>query len=234
MAAERRPLVIRVGRARGPGNEAFPSSAMVALAPFLAIFGIKRVSKFRRRWTERKRRVIQSSWAALLSAHGDDPMATGSSIFRKLFTGDTAVLRLFPFRNQARTLFVSAHFKLHAKLFVDTMTELIANLHDLEKVERDVRALGKRHLTYGVQPAHFDAMGEALIAVLDESCHHPSDEVTLDKEERDAWSGFWGFIAKEAQRGRKGIIASNPGSRPGSPRASEDAKPRAKGGMSAA
>jgi len=178
--------------------------------------------------------VIQSSWAALLSAHGNDPMATGSSIFRKLFTGDTAVLRLFPFRNQARTLFVSAHFKLHAKLFVDTMTELIANLHDLEKVERDVRALGKRHLTYGVQPAHFDAMGEALIAVLDESCHHPSDEVTLDKEERDAWSGFWGFIAKETQRGRKGIIASNPGSRPGSRRASEDAKPRAKGGMSAA
>ena len=46
-------------------------------------------------------------------------------------------------------------------------------------------------------------MGEALIAVLDESCHHPSDEVTLDKEERDAWLGFWGFIAKETQRGRK-------------------------------
>ena len=214
----------------GIGNEAFPSSAMVALAPFLAIFGIKRVSKFRRRWTERKRLVIQSSWAALLSAHGNDRMATGSKIFRKLFTGDTAVLRLFPFRHQARTLFVSAPFKLHAKLFVDTMTELIANLHDLEKVERDVRELGKRHLTYGVQPAHFDAMGEALIAVLDESCHHPSDEVMLDKEERDAWLGFWGFIAKEMQRGRKGIIASNPGSR----RASEDGKPRAKGGMSAA
>ena len=66
-----------------------------------------------------------------------------------------------------------------------------------------MRELGKRHLTYGVQPAHFDAMGEALIAVLGESCHHPSDEVTLDKEERDAWLGFWGFIAKEMQRGRE-------------------------------
>ena len=174
---------------------------MVGLAPFLAIFGIKRVSKFRRRWTERKRAAVQSSWAALLSAHGNDRMSIGVLIFRKLFTHEehgSHVLRLFPFRNQARTLFVSAHLKLHARLFVDTMTTLVANLHDLEKVERDLRSLGQRHLTYGVVlPEHFTLMGDALIATLDES-----DAVTLDKETRDAWIETWGFIAKEMQRGR--------------------------------
>ena len=46
------------------------------------------------------------------------------------------------------------HFKLHAKLFVDTMTELIANLHDLEKVERDVRA--------GKAPPHLRGPAGAL------------------------------------------------------------------------
>ena len=211
---------------RKQGNGAFPSRAMVGLAPFLAIFGIKRVSKFRRRWTERKREAVQSSWAALLSAHGNDRMAIGVLIFRQLFTHEelgSHVLRLFPFRNQARTLFVSAHLKLHAKLFVDTMTTLVANLHDLEKVERDLRSLGARHLTYGVVlPEHFTLMGDALIATLDES-----DAVTLDKEERDAWIETWGFIAKEMQRGRgkNGTgIKSPPGSPPSSRRTSMDKK----------
>ena len=215
---------------RKQGNGAFPSRAMVGLAPFLAIFGIKRVSKFRRRWTERKREAVQSSWAALLSAHGNDRMSTGVLMFRKLFTHEehgSHVLRLFPFRNQARTLFVSAHLKLHAKLFVDTMTTLVANLHDLERVERDLRNLGARHLTYGVVlPEHFTLMGDALIATLDES-----DAVTLDKETRDAWIETWGFIAKEMQRGRKKNeigIKSPPGSAPSSRRTSMEKK-RSKG-----
>ena len=96
-------------------------------------------------------------------------------------------------------------------MFVDTMTELIANPHDLEKVERDYE-LGKRHLTHGVQPAHFDAMGEALIAVLDESCHYPSDEVTLDKEERDAWLGS-GVSSPRRREGTERNNWFNPGSR---------------------
>jgi hemoglobin-like flavoprotein len=203
---------------------------MVGLAPFLAIFGIKRVSKFRRRWTDRKREAVQSSWAALLSAHGNDRMSIGVLLFRKLFTHEelgSHVLRLFPFRNQARTLFVSAHLKLHARLFVDTMTTLVANLHDLERVERDLRNLGARHLTYGVVlPEHFTLMGDALIATLDES-----DAVTLDKETRDAWIETWGFIAKEMQRGRKKNeigIKSPPGSAPSSRRTSMDKK-RSKG-----
>ena len=216
---------------RKQGNGAFPSRAMVGLAPFLAIFGIKRVSKFRRRWTERKREAVQSSWAALLSAHGNDRMSIGVLIFRKLFTHEelgSHVLRLFPFRNQARTLFVSAHLKLHARLFVDTMTTLVANLHDLEKVERDLRSLGQRHLTYGVVlPEHFTLMGDALIATLDES-----DAVTLDTDERDAWIETWGFIAKEMQRGRGkneiNGIKSPPGSAPSSRRTSMEKK-RSKG-----
>ena len=203
---------------------------MVGLAPFLAIFGIKRVSKFRRRWTERKREAVQSSWAALLSAHGNDRMSTGVLMFRKLFTHEdhgSHVLRLFPFRNQARTLFVSAHLKLHAKLFVDTMTTLVANLHDLERVEREVRNLGARHLTYGVVlPEHFTLMGDALIAALDEARHRPSEE------ERDAWIETWGFIAKEMQRGRGkneiNGIKSPPGSAPSSRRTSMEKK-RSKG-----
>jgi len=213
---------------RKQGNGAFPSRAMVGLAPFLAIFGIKRVSKFRRRWTERKREAVQSSWAALLSAHGNDRMSIGVLIFRKLFTHEelgSHVLRLFPFRNQARTLFVSAHLKLHAKLFVDTMTTLVANLHDLEKVERDLRNLGQRHLTYGVVlPEHFTLMGDALIAALDEARHRPSEE------ERDAWIETWGFIAKEMQRGRgKEIGIKSPhGSAPSSRRTSMEKK-RSKG-----
>lgn len=202
---------------------------MVGLAPFFAIFGIRRVSKFRRRWTDRKREAVQSSWAALLSAHGNDRMSTGVLMFRKLFTHEdhgSHVLRLFPFRNQARTLFVSAHLKLHAKLFVDTMTTLVANLHDLERVEREVRNLGARHLTYGVVlPEHFTLMGDALIATLDES-----DAVTLDKETRDAWIETWGFIAKEMQRGRGNElgIKSPPGSAPSSRRTSMEKK-RSKG-----
>tara|TARA_B110000483_G_scaffold25103_2_gene29790 strand:+ start:723 stop:1277 length:555 start_codon:yes stop_codon:yes gene_type:complete len=152
----------------------------------------------------------------------------GVLIFRKLFTHEelgSHVLRLFPFRNQARTLFVSAHLKLHAKLFVDTMTTLVANLHDLEKVERDLRNLGQRHLTYGVVlPEHFTLMGDALIAALDEARHRPSEE------ERDAWIETWGFIAKEMQRGRgKEIGIKSPhGSAPSSRRTSMEKK-RSKG-----
>ena len=206
---------------------------MVGLAPFLAIFGIKRVSKFRRRWTERKRAAVQSSWAALLSAHGNDRMSIGALIFRKLFTHEehgSHVLRLFPFRNQARTLFVSAHLKLHARLFVDTMTTLVANLHDLERVEREVAEFGRSATspTASCLPEHFTLMGDALIAALDES-----DAVTVGaRRTRDAWIETWGFIAKEMQRGRGKSeingIKSPPGSAPSSRRTSMEKK-RSKG-----
>jgi len=73
--------------------------------------------------------------------------------------------RLFELHPLFRRLFVSDLEAQGAKL-MSMMGAIVARIHDLDALAPMVGDLARRHVGYGVQPGHYEAMGDALIATL--------------------------------------------------------------------
>jgi hemoglobin-like flavoprotein len=68
------------------------------------------------------------------------------------------------------------------KMVLTALTMVVRSLHKPEAIAEPVKALGKRHVTYGVKPAHFATVGSALLNTLQKGL---GNEFT--PELRQAW-----------------------------------------------
>ena len=90
--------------------------------------------------------------------------------------------RLFELDPSLRRLF-SGDMKLQGKKLMDSLRMVVGNLDKLDRVIPGVRALGERHVAYGVEEHHYDTVGEALLWTLERGL---GDAFTDDV--RDAWA----------------------------------------------
>ncbi len=118
----------------------------------------------------------------------------------------TSFAKVAPIADQAATLFYESLFERDPRLrtlFKEDMTEqrqklmtmlgtAIANLRQWDKFAPAVRALGERHVAYGVSPADYETVGTALIATLEKGL---GDEFTQDV--REAWVACYAAIKSE-------------------------------------
>lgn len=146
-----------------------------------------------RRWTDRKREVVQASWRALLDGWGQgNTEKVGVEVLRRLFQKHPAFVHLFSFRDQPKaTLFLSAPVRLHARLVAETLSRIVGELGDPVAMEKTLRELGNRHKTKMVKRAHYKAFGAALLSLL-------SDKLTGEEfrdETRRAWQEIWALIS---------------------------------------
>ena len=148
-----------------------------------------------KRWTDRKREVVQSSWRTLvLDASAEE---IGIAVFRRFFDRNPAFLQLFTFRDQpASTFFMAAQVRLHAGRVVATLAQLVNQLDSVEAVEAVCFQLGKRHKKYKVKRGHYKAFGEALSATLAEKL---GDK--FDWETKQAWEEIMKLIFASMQKG---------------------------------
>lgn len=95
--------------------------------------------------------LIKKSWG-LVAPNAD---TVGGVFYANLFAIDPNLRRLFPddMRQQPHRLMVM-------------LTLLINELENAETVTRELIGLARRHQKYGVQPAHYTAVGQALIQTL--------------------------------------------------------------------
>lgn len=109
-----------------------------------------------------------------------------------------------PISETAATLFYGRLFELDPsleKLFSGDMEEqgkklmtmlgtAVAGLRNLEAIVPAVEALGKRHVSYGVEAAHYDTVGAALIWTLSQGLGEDfTDEVEA------AWAETYNTLA---------------------------------------
>ena len=73
--------------------------------------------------------------------------------------------RLLEFNPDLRPLFKSPVPEQSKKL-VQMISYVIARLDTLDTVMHDIQKLAQRHVRYGVEPKHYDLVGEALIWTL--------------------------------------------------------------------
>lgn len=94
---------------------------------------------------------IEESWAKVVPIG-----STAATLFYdRLFELDPALRALFP-RDMAA----------QREKLIMMLDYIVKNLRDLPNLLPKVRALGERHVQYGVQPSHYETVGKALMWTL--------------------------------------------------------------------
>lgn len=106
---------------------------------------------------------------------------------------DSFYRRLFELDPDLRPLF-KGDMTLQGAKFMRTLSVLVWGLHQTEKFTPIVRALGKQHRGYGVQHAHYETVGEALLWAFKQQL---SDRFTPEIE--TAWIAAYELLAEAMQ-----------------------------------
>ena len=101
--------------------------------------------------------------------------------------------RLFELDPSLKPLFKS-DMAVQGRLLMQTTGAAVAGLDDLAALTPMVQDLGVRHARYGVQPEHYDTVGEALLWTLGQGL---GDGFTL--EVQTAWREVYALLAQVMQ-----------------------------------
>jgi methyl-accepting chemotaxis protein len=77
---------------------------------------------------------------------------------------DIFYARLFEAAPSVRPLFDATDLRRQKAMLLGTLVLLRNSLRNLDAMVPKLRALGARHVAYGVEPAHYVVVGEVLIA----------------------------------------------------------------------
>mmetsp|Transcript_118250 Transcript_118250/g.205398 ORF Transcript_118250/g.205398 Transcript_118250/m.205398 type:complete len:470 (+) Transcript_118250:57-1466(+) len=89
----------------------------------------------------------------------------GVLLFKNIFTIAPEALQLFSFKAEP-DLYESAVLKAHATKVVTTVGVAVAGLRNLDTLVPVLTSLAIRHVGFGVLPAHYDVVGQALLQTL--------------------------------------------------------------------
>ena len=128
----------------------------------------------------RKTRLVQDSWTQV------EPIAdTAATLFYdRLFTLDPALRPLFPpdLGEQKRKL-------------MQMLTVAVRGLDRLDQLTPALKALGRRHVDYRVQDAHYDTVGQALLFTLEQGLG-----AAFTAEVCEAWAATYHLVSSVMQR----------------------------------
>lgn len=133
--------------------------------------------------TARQVDLVRTSAAAVDAAL--EPFA--AAFYRRLFSEHPSVRPLFPEDTAEQASKLAAELR-----------RIVAALEAPTRFERQVRTLGERHVRYGAEPPHYEAVGQVLLATFAEQLGE-----AFTPELHDAWAAAYGTIAAlmiEAQR----------------------------------
>ena len=98
--------------------------------------------------------------------------------------------RLFELDPSLERLFSHTDMAAQRKNLMQTLTVVVKSIDKLEAIVPAVEALGRRHAGYGVEPAMFATVGQALIDTLAVGL---GDAFT--NETRNAWVDAYGILS---------------------------------------
>lgn len=129
--------------------------------------------------TPEQKDLIRASWSAI-----PDGDAFVARFYTHLFTIDAGAGRLF----------AGVDMPAQRRKVAQTFGVVVQALDDLDSIVPAVVALGMRHGQYGVEPRHFDSVGQALVATFTDTL---GDAFTVDV--RDAWIVAYGILSSVMQ-----------------------------------
>jgi hemoglobin-like flavoprotein len=131
--------------------------------------------------TEYQVKLIQDTWEMLAPVKEQ----TAALFYKKLFLVDPKIKPLF-----------KADMTSQGEKLITAINLVVNSLNNLEQVVPALKELGERHASYGVQPAHYDTVGGALLWTFEQSL---GDAFTA--EAKEAWTVAYGLIASTMKAG---------------------------------
>lgn len=124
---------------------------------------------------------VRASWALVV------PIAdTAASMFYE---------RLFVLDPSLRPLFASTEPAAQRRKLVQALAMAVESLDRLDALVPTLEALGRRHSGYGVNDAHYDTVGQALIDTLERGLG-----AAWTSETAAAWTTAYGIVASTMKR----------------------------------
>ncbi len=131
--------------------------------------------------------AVKTSWSYVMR----DAEEAGTLFYRKLFQLDPSLRLLFKHDIDAQ-----------AGKLTDMVTYIISRLQHMDDIERVITALANRHVQYGVRPAHYQTVGQALLWTLETVLKGHWDDNT-----RTAWTEVYGLVATTMINAENGLAS---------------------------
>lgn len=132
----------------------------------------------RRSLSETEIKAIKKSWRILAQI---DPIMIGDAFYSKLFIGYPRYKHMFPNEMKAQYL-----------KFVQMLNHIIIRVDNLDSLNPELKTMGERHKSYGVQISDYEAVGKTLIWTLKQTLGSDWNE---DLEA--SWSLLYALIAEK-------------------------------------
>lgn len=112
---------------------------------------------------------------------------------------------LFSTFPQSRELFGKVDMDKQRRALIQSLVRIVDGLDDLESLQTYLRAMGSRHVRYGVKEEHYAMVGKSLLSTFR---HFFKENWTSELE--DQWILAIGFIADQMLEGAKTVtVAQN-------------------------
>lgn len=126
--------------------------------------------------SEKEITLIKNTWGFVITNNE----TAGEMFYSKLFETAPAVRPLF-----------KADISEQASKLISMVTIIVAKLNKLDEVVKEVDFLARKHIKYGAKPAHYAAVGQALLWTLEQGL---SKQWTPEVEE--AWTKVYGILSE--------------------------------------
>ena len=127
--------------------------------------------------TEDQILLVKKTWKIF---RGIDPIIVGDTFYSKLFSDNPAVKKMFPQQMEEQY-----------KKLMDMLSIVVARLDRLDELADAIAEMAQRHVQYGVRPAHYKLVGNALLWTLEQGLGN--DWSTAVKE---AWVECYASLAE--------------------------------------
>lgn len=120
--------------------------------------------------------LIKRTWKLFREIN---PVVVGDTFYSKLFLENPSVRKMFP-----------KDMSLQYQKLIDMLSTIVGRLDTLDELSSDIAAMAQRHVAYGVKPAQYEKVGEALLWTLEQGLGKD-----YTPEVKEAWTKCYTTLA---------------------------------------
>ena len=120
--------------------------------------------------------LIKRTWKLFREIN---PVVVGDTFYSKLFLDNPSVRKMFP-----------KEMNQQYQKLIDMLSTVVGRLDNLEDLSGDIAAMAQRHVAYGVKPAQYQKVGEALLWTLEQGLGKD-----FTPEVKEAWTKCYTTLA---------------------------------------
>ena len=131
--------------------------------------------------------LVQTTFAKVAAV---GPEAAGRILFGHIFRIAPEAKALFSFAQDEETMWLpGSRLEKHGARVVSTVATAVSLLKDLDTLVPVLQKLGLQHVGYKVLPPHYDVVGQAFIATLDDALQTEFTEAV-----KNAYLKVWNIV----------------------------------------